>query len=183
MNTAEALFLKYGFRRVSVDEICRNAKVSRKTFYVYFANKETLVIQILDKINGMFLNNFVEVMTADAPFIDKIMQAMEMKLAFSKQVSIDFVSDFTSVETVVHHYHKMAEKNIDIARSVFAQAQEKGEIRSNLSIDFIMAMLNYQIDLCEKQEFCRLFKDSESMIKQMSEMFLFGIVENNKLNV
>jgi AcrR family transcriptional regulator len=50
MNTAETLFLKYGFRRVSVDEICRSAKVSRKTFYVYFANKETLVIEILDKI-------------------------------------------------------------------------------------------------------------------------------------
>jgi hypothetical protein len=48
-----------------------------------------------------------------------------------------------------------------------------------LDIDFIMLMLNYQIELCEKQEFLALFKDIESMVKQMSEMFLFGIVENN----
>jgi hypothetical protein len=128
----------------------------------------------------MFLNKFVEIMTGDAPFIDRIMQATEVKLAFSRQMSIDFVSDFASVEAVTHHYHQMAAKNFDTARSVFLQAQNKGEIRSHLSIDFIMAILNHQIDLCEKPEFCRLFPDGESMVKQMSEMFLFGIVEHNK---
>jgi AcrR family transcriptional regulator len=177
MSTAEELFFKYGFRRVSVDEICRSAKVSRKTFYVYFANKETLVIAILDKINETYLNKFLEIMGSDASFVDKMMLAIGAKIAFTRQMSADFVADFTSLEAVVQHYHKMADKSIEIGRSIFLRAQEKGEIRRNLSIDFIMTMLNYQVDLYERQEFRSLFKDSESLVKQMSEMFLFGIVE------
>jgi AcrR family transcriptional regulator len=32
-STAEKLFMKFGIRRVSVEEICREASVSKMTFY------------------------------------------------------------------------------------------------------------------------------------------------------
>jgi hypothetical protein len=108
----------------------------------------------------------------------------ELKLAFSKKMSMDFINDLmtSTSDEISYYYRKMVDENVAMARSFFTDAQEKGEIRSGLDIDFIMLMLNYQIELCEKQEFLALFKDIESMVKQMSEMFLFGIVENNKLN-
>ena len=182
MEAAEVLFLKYGFRRVAVDEICRNAGVSRKTFYVYFANKEAVMIQLLDEIISTLTGEFVEIMNGNASFADKMAGLMELKLALSRRLSMDFFADLftSSSDEVAHFYRKKVDENIGLARSLFLQAQERGEIRSELDIDFIMAMLNYQTDLCENPEFRARFKDSESMVKQMSELFLFGIVGNKE---
>jgi hypothetical protein len=60
------------------------------------------------------------------------------------------------------------------------QAQANGDIRSELDIDFILEMLNFQMELWERPEFRARFKDGESMMKQMTEMLLFGIIGSNK---
>ncbi|MBN1927463.1 MAG: helix-turn-helix transcriptional regulator, partial [Prolixibacteraceae bacterium] len=39
LQSAKKLFWKYGIRKVSIDEICREAGVSRMTFYRLFKNK------------------------------------------------------------------------------------------------------------------------------------------------
>ena len=180
MDAAEILFLKYGFSRVAVDEICRNANVSRKTFYVHFANKDALTIQLLDKIIDSITGKFIEIMNSNASFANKMVQLMEMKIALSRQLSMDFFTDLfnASSNEVALHYRKRVDENIAIARSLFIEAQKRGEIRSELDIDFVMAMLNNQTDLCEKPEFRARFANGESMVKQMSELFLFGIVGN-----
>jgi len=182
-DAAEALFLKYGFRRVAVDEICRTAGVSRKTFYVYFANKDALTIHLLDKIIDTLTREFVEIMNGNASFFDKMVRIMEMKLALSRHLSMDFFADLFNATSneVSNYYRRKVDENIALARSLFVQAQERGEIRSELDIDFIMAMLNNQTELCEKQEFRARFRDGESMVRQMSELFLFGIVGNKRV--
>ena len=38
-KTAKDLFWKYGIKRVSIEEICKEAKVSKMTFYKFFPNK------------------------------------------------------------------------------------------------------------------------------------------------
>jgi len=184
LDAAESLFLKHGFRRVAVDEICRCAGVSRKTFYVYFANKEAVMIQLLDGIVNTLTGEFVEIMNGSASFADKMVGLMELKLALSRRLSMDFFADLftSSSDEVALFYRKKVDENIGLARSLFLQAQERGEIRSELDIDFVMLMLNNQTDLCEKPEFRVHFKDGESMVKQMSELFLFGIVGNKGNN-
>ena len=37
-----------GIRSVSIDDICRELGMSKKTFYVYFASKDDLIVAILD---------------------------------------------------------------------------------------------------------------------------------------
>ena len=182
MDAAEALFLKHGFRRVAIDEVCRTAGVSRKTFYVYFENKDALTIELLDKIIGSLTLEFVQMMDSPTSFASKMARMMEMKLALSRRLSMEFLADLfnASSEKVSQFFHKKTAENIAIARSIFTQAQERGEIRSELNIDFVMAIFNNQADLCEKQEFRALFKDSESMMKQLAELLLYGILGNNK---
>src|SRR5574344_1474562 len=51
LEAAKALFWKYGFKRVSIEEICREAKVSKVTFYKFYPNKIELAKAVLD--NGV----------------------------------------------------------------------------------------------------------------------------------
>ena len=42
------MFFRLGIRSVSIDDICRELGMSKKTFYVYFASKDELVEQLLN---------------------------------------------------------------------------------------------------------------------------------------
>ena len=48
IKTAGELFFRLGIRSVSIDDICRELGISKKTFYVYFASKDELIEQMLD---------------------------------------------------------------------------------------------------------------------------------------
>ena len=40
---AEALFMKYGFKSITMDDIARELSISKKTLYLYFEDKNDLV--------------------------------------------------------------------------------------------------------------------------------------------
>jgi AcrR family transcriptional regulator len=46
LKGAEDLFLKYGIRSISMDDIARHLSVSKKTLYQHFADKDELVIMV-----------------------------------------------------------------------------------------------------------------------------------------
>ena len=47
IKTAGELFFRLGIRSVSIDDICRELGMSKKTFYVYYASKDELIDQML----------------------------------------------------------------------------------------------------------------------------------------
>ena len=47
IKTAGDMFFRLGIRSVSIDDICHELGMSKKTFYVYFASKDELVEQML----------------------------------------------------------------------------------------------------------------------------------------
>ena len=54
MVKAEELFMQYGIRSVSMDDIANNLGMSKKTLYQYYADKDELVHAVVDShINGI----------------------------------------------------------------------------------------------------------------------------------
>ena len=47
INTSADLFKKYGLRSVSIDDVCKELHISKKTFYNYFKQKEQLVEEVM----------------------------------------------------------------------------------------------------------------------------------------
>ena len=54
ITAAKKLFTKYGFKKVSMDEIASEAGVTKKTVYTYFSSKEELLKYcIKEELNNM----------------------------------------------------------------------------------------------------------------------------------
>ncbi len=51
LKTAESEFLNYGIRSVSIDDICNQLHISKKTFYTEFRQKEELILYVLEVIS------------------------------------------------------------------------------------------------------------------------------------
>jgi AcrR family transcriptional regulator len=47
LTASSELFLKYGLRSVTIDDICTEIRISKKTFYNYFRQKEELIENVL----------------------------------------------------------------------------------------------------------------------------------------
>lgn len=48
LQTASRMFLMSGVRNVSIDEVCSELRISKKTFYTHFAQKEDLVEAVIN---------------------------------------------------------------------------------------------------------------------------------------
>src|ERR1035437_8340045 len=87
LSTAEDLFQRFGFRRVTIEEICAKANVSKMTFYKYFPNKNELIKKILNSWLKQVEQTINEFEGINIPFTEKI-----KKLLYLKEESIGKIS-------------------------------------------------------------------------------------------
>ena len=79
LSTAEALFRLHGIRRVTVEEVCSKAGVSKVTFYKYFANRNALALAVLE---SMINHNYAEtqaLLHSDQPFGQRLQALLALK--------------------------------------------------------------------------------------------------------
>lgn len=136
------LFLKYGIRSVSMDDIARHLSISKKTIYQYFVDKDDIVTQStlnhmhhtkasFDNLTSVSKNALDELMKIQM-FMRKNMQDMNPSLLFD-----------------LKKYHNKAwsawsdHKNKDIRESVvrnLKQGMEEGLYRNNLNPEILATL-------------------------------------------
>jgi AcrR family transcriptional regulator len=57
INSARNLFSKYGYKKVSMDEIANDANVTKKTVYSYFKDKDSLFSYFIEEELELIKNN------------------------------------------------------------------------------------------------------------------------------
>ncbi len=55
-QTAEPIFIRFGYRKTTVEEICRAARISKRTFYQLFTDKFDLLMQMHANLALEFTN-------------------------------------------------------------------------------------------------------------------------------
>ena len=176
--TAKELFWKHGFKKVSIDEICRKANVSRKTYYTFYENKTALVINILKTMVEEIKTSYLKIFEDNIPFAEKMEKMLIMKLKMSESLSMEFVADFYNPDAgeVLEYFTKMTEESITFFREFFRIAQEKGEMNPNLNLDYLIWLIQRAMELCKSPELLKMFPTAESMTRQISESILYGIM-------
>ncbi len=95
LKGSEELFMKYGVRSISMDDIARHLSVSKKTLYQHFTDKEEIVTQVsqthLDRnvslMNGLCedAENAIDELSKISVFIKQNMEDMNPSLLFDLQ--------------------------------------------------------------------------------------------------
>ena len=50
LDAMDGLMARYGFRKTTVDDVAREARVSRRTIYLYFSSKEELGLASIERV-------------------------------------------------------------------------------------------------------------------------------------
>lgn len=85
LQVAQKYFNDHGVRYTSIDDIVKECKISKSTFYKYFPTKEDLVLEILDYLNKNFSNSSVLIDTDDTKTpIEKLKEKIKLVLDYLK---------------------------------------------------------------------------------------------------
>jgi len=72
IKTAESLFNRYGIRSITMDEVCREMRISKKTLYEHVENKRSLVKALLESIFGREEKALARIEAKEVSSIDKL---------------------------------------------------------------------------------------------------------------
>ena len=72
LKAAKTLFWKYGVKRVSVEEVSKEAGVSKMTFYRHFKNKDEVALKIMLQIFEKGLEDTVDWYLNNSEWVEKV---------------------------------------------------------------------------------------------------------------
>jgi AcrR family transcriptional regulator len=178
IQTAKDLFFKYGIKRVTVEEICKEANVSKMTFYKHFKNKNELVKTWITEMTDQALERYITLMQMDIPFEEKVRETIKMKLEGSDQMSQEFFSDYIPhTEPELHDFiHQRMHEMMGLIINDYAEAQKRGDIRQDLKIEFILWYLNKMLDMMEDEALEKMYESPQDLIMEMVNFFFYGIM-------
>lgn len=77
-EAAAAVFMRYGFRKTSMDEVAQAAGISRQGLYLHFATKEELFVATLRHVLGSALQQATQCLeTQEQPFELRLVAALD----------------------------------------------------------------------------------------------------------
>jgi AcrR family transcriptional regulator len=132
LHEAETLFMKYGFKSITMDDVARELGVSKKTLYQYFTDKNDLVDQCVE--------NYLEMMQTTCTKIsfDKSVDAVSMMLSITEFVGKMLRQVNPSSMYDLKKYFKPAWDN-------FEHGLKKGLYRKDIDSEMVTRLYIYLI--------------------------------------
>jgi len=144
-KTAIKLFYKDGFDKVTVEQICRQAGLSKGSFYVYYPSKEHVILELFAKQDEMmagYLSN--DLSTIEDP-VEKMWLLGVKSLSYMKELGVEVVQvTYRGRLSFYKHSNTYRQENRAIYKilgTLIKEAQQKGYMRKDLSAEEISLMM------------------------------------------
>jgi len=183
VDTAQELFSNYGVKRISVEEICKESKVSKMTFYRSFKNKFDILTYIIKDSYDRILKGSMKILKRkDISFAEKMKEIMAFKMKVLGSMGDAFTNDVLSYKDP--DYGKFLEQKnteaVEFAKKLYADAQKSGDIRPDVNIELIMFTAEHLSlmvkEVMSNEKFKKLYPDKAQVIEESIKLFLYGII-------
>jgi hypothetical protein len=148
------------------------------TFYRNFKNKNEIAEKVIDGIILKYKGKYQSIMNDDIPFKYKAQLLVELEHENVIGISPEFIKDIYQKDNnqLIDKLEKFRNDVISDMMFEFKQAQNKGEIRENLNLDFMLYMLNDINDKVLDEKLNKMFPKKEDLVMQLTNFFFYGIL-------
>ncbi|MGM0464438.1 MAG: TetR/AcrR family transcriptional regulator [Bacteroidota bacterium] len=177
ITVARDLFWKHGFKRVTVEEICVKANVSKMTYYKYFSNKTELAKTIFNKMVEEGEKQFREILNEDSTAAEKIEKMILIKMESTNNISPEFLQDFyTGSEPELKAFvEERTKKTWDLLINDFKKAQEAGIFRKDFKPEFLIKIQNTLIGIFDDESITGMYESRQELIMEFVNLMIYGI--------
>ncbi len=177
LHTSKELFWKYGFKRVTIEEICEKANVSKMTFYRFYPNKLELAKSVFDLVIDNSIKDFKTLMKQDIPASEKVKGMLQMKFEGTNDISKEFLIDFyNNPDLEVSSYiQKRVQEVWSQITEDFRKGQEEGWLRKDFKPEIILIFSQKMMDLVKDENVLKLYNTPQDLIMEIANLFTYGI--------
>jgi AcrR family transcriptional regulator len=177
VKAGRALLLHHGIRKVRVEEVCADSRVSKRTFYKYFRDKEDLAVAVLEELFEEARARLEPVLAGDCGIEEKVRQVIAVKSQLASETSAAFYREAVDGETAPGRFVLEEQRKWDErVHCFYSDAQARGQIRADIDIDVLMALMVRIRDLVKDTELGRLVPDFSLLVETLMKLFFYGIV-------
>ena len=174
---------RFGIKSISVDDICRELGMSKKTFYVYFENKDELIRTLLRRHEAK-IAQWVEEKMKGKTVIELLMSFMS--IAMNKQdvrrnppLFYDLGKYYPQLfDEHIENVHAMSKKFL---HEYLQRGVDEGVFRSDLDVKktaAIFAYLHHEMLNLSPQIAENYYSQAVSHIKYATDIFMRGIISD-----
>ena len=184
LEAAVKVFARQGFHQSTVAQIAKEAGVADGTIYLYFKNKDDILVQFFNYINRQVLDRFRTAVEQADDSLGKLHNLIRSHLSeFQKNRNGAIVYQ---VET--HQSSRLAEAQIkamskmyrDIITEIVEQGQQEGNIRKDLYVGLVKRMIIGAVDeVINTWIHADESYDLGSMADPLVDLFIRGIGRND----
>lgn len=180
LEAAVEVFARRGFYQSTIAHIARQAGVADGTIYLYFKNKEDILVQFFNFKAKMVFDRFKEEVKKGQNAADKLKHLIQIHLEeFQKDRSMAVV-----YQVEMRRHSRVAEDQIkamskmylNLVAEIIEQGQEEGSIRKDLYVSLVKRFIVGAIDevintwLHADREY-----DLVTMTEPLLNLFLWGM--------
>lgn len=171
------LFLKYGIHSLSMDDICRELKISKKTLYQYIANKTDLVDRVLKYIIEKIDTRY-QVSTEGYNAIDQLL-SISRKVGLNMQnFNPTMTFDLQKYYPDLFRWYVQARKEVHFSKVVanMEQGISEGLFRNDLDVSLVSRIYIQKLQAILDPEFLTSDEFSfETVFRVMFDNHIRGI--------
>ncbi|MFC2136520.1 TetR/AcrR family transcriptional regulator, partial [Bacteroidota bacterium] len=173
----EELFTRFGMKRITVEEICEKAKVSKMTFYKYFPNKNELIKFWWTEIIDEGYRRFDEVNAQDIPFTEKVKFILKLKKEYADKLSKEFMEEyFALLPDMRVTFAEAFQRSIETFMKFIKDAQKKGDVRKDMRPEFFLAVVNKLLELPQDPAVMKLYPNYTDLVLEINKFMFYGIM-------
>jgi len=173
---ASRLFNRFGFKRVTVEEICRKAETSKMTFYKHFANKLDVFKFIWNDLIDRAYSKVDEIDAMPVPFAEKLNLILQYKMSLMSQMSPDLIEELLGSDAeILSFMNEIRERSFHLFLEFAERAQKRGDMR-DVRPELFMAALDKMGELAHNKELRDSYTDNVDFARDLNGLFFYGLL-------
>jgi len=177
IEAAEKLFNQFGFKKVTVEEICEAAGASKMTFYKYFTNKNELIKCLWQTMIDESWAKLDQLEQQDIAFAEKVKMIIKMKEEDTSQMGSAYIRDYLNmVPELMDFYNQIFGEVMTRFMKIIRRAQEKGEVRKSIRPEFFLAVINLMMELAKNEQLAAVYANYTDFALEINNFLYYGLM-------
>jgi AcrR family transcriptional regulator len=143
----------YGLRRVTVDEIASELRISKKTIYRHFPDKDALLLAVLMSIAGPHLGEVNRIIDQKLSFGESIASIGGVIAHLQTQITPPMFRDLQNMPHLWKHIEQRRSAVLLRFRELIERGQDEGEIRPEINARLMATIIEEAVRFVATPQF------------------------------
>lgn len=137
LQSATLMFYNNGIRKVKMDDIANNLKISKRTLYEIYEKKEDLLFEVLQRVENINIQRLEEFDKPGTNVIDIVIEALRLKSEEFSKVNPEFLQDMEKYPKLIEYIKAKHKRQGLQAIDFLNRGIKEGYFLSNVNFEIV----------------------------------------------